>query len=319
MPVLLEGGGGSTYVFKPPPPKPDPKPADPGPTIEYNPYGYVPGGSSTVVAQTIEAQAIADPGPNPVFVPRAIIDSIPPDTIVSLPDGTTTTFEDATQYGPPSPVPAGTTPLNGLDAVDELFRQAGLHNIDPLAAAANALAEGAGGGIGDDGTAYGPWQAHLTDGRLDAFAHMPRNAEQVQRWAWSTDGFAYVFRSMVAGGAAGKTRHDAVHAIVYGFEKPLDEAGAYTDRVKRYDELASYSGDVRALLAPKFKGVGGTISGTGLPGSPAPTVSPSPVPRPAGVSSAWDEGLALAETGIPKMHDTVRSVGESLVDVFKGG
>lgn len=299
----------------PPPPKVTPAPNEP--TVAYNQYGYVHGGDSAAVGQAIEAQAIAFPGPHPVQVPIGIEASIPPDTLVSTPEGGVETFQQAVTAGPPAPTPQATGTLSGLGAVDELFRLAGLHNIDPLAAAANALHEGAGGGIGDSGTAYGPWQIHATDGRIPAFTGMAKSSPAVQAWAWSADGFAYAFRSMVEGGASGLTRHPAVHAIVYGFERPADEAGAYAIRSATYDDLASYSGDIRALLAPKFVGVGSTISGTGLPGPASAAITRPAQPRPAGVGTAWDDLLTLAETGIPRSKDAVESLGASLIDVFR--
>lgn len=226
------------------------------------------------------------------------------------------------QAGPPTP-PAlvNTAPLNGLPFITAMFEQAGLHDIDPLAAAAVALQEGAGGGIGDQGTAYGPWQIHLTDGRLAEFDGRAPNSADVQAWAWSEAGIKEAFDEMVAGGAKGLTRHDSVHAIVYGFEKPANEPKEQADAGAEYDVLYNYPGDVHILLAPKFVGVGGAIAGTGLGGTsqvevaqPAATVQSV---KPAGVNTAWHDLVEGFHQGAPATSGKVKSLAADLVKVFQ--
>ena len=74
-----------------------PKPAA---TVAYDPQGYVPGGSSAKVAQAIEAQAIATPGPTPTYVPVAIEKSIPPTTLVTSQTGQVETLAQPTATSP---------------------------------------------------------------------------------------------------------------------------------------------------------------------------------------------------------------------------
>lgn len=173
----------------------------------------------------------------------------------------------------PPAAPAGGTPLKGAQAVDELYAQADLNGIDALAAAANALHEGAGGGIGDGGTAFGPWQEHLLDGRIPGFVGKPLYSPEVQAWAWSAEGFGHAFRGMVAGGARGLKGLAAVHAIVYGFELPKDEACADQVRQAEYRHLVSLGGQVRAYLIGAF---GGPAFGASVAGTPVNVPEASP-------------------------------------------
>jgi hypothetical protein len=69
------------------------QPVKPAPvTVAYSSTGYVEGGSSLAVAQAVEAQAIATPGSNPVYVPATIEASIPASTLVTTASAATETF-----------------------------------------------------------------------------------------------------------------------------------------------------------------------------------------------------------------------------------
>lgn len=87
--------------------------------------------------------------------------------------------------------------------------------VDPRAALAVASAEGLAGGVGDQGTSYGPFQLHrggaLPSGRGRA-------------WAESPAGILYALRQIgqVAGGMHGQ---QAVANIVRRFERPADPGG----------------------------------------------------------------------------------------------
>lgn len=90
--------------------------------------------------------------------------------------------------------------------------------IDPRAEFAVAKQEGLGGGIGDNGTSFGPNQLHY-GGAYPTSA--PRGAQQSQQWAWSPQGIDYALGQIgkVAGGLHGR---QAINAIVSRFERPAN-------------------------------------------------------------------------------------------------
>jgi hypothetical protein len=208
-------------------------------------------------------------------------------------------------------------PLKGGSALNAIAQACSDDGIDPLACLANVLHEGAGGGIGDNGTAFGPGQIHALDGRLPQFDQAAKNSPVVNAWAWSKNGIDYMVRSMASGkpSAKGLTGHAAVAAIVYGFEKPGDEAGAYLIRAAEYDHLVALSSGWASYVAAKLAGpVAGGATDTGL-GAAAGTTAKGYVP--AGVNAQWRGVVDVFGTDVPKARDAVRSFGLSLPGVFK--
>ena len=108
-----------------------------------------------------------------------------------------------------------------IQYVNERAPQFGL---DPAAVLSIAKFEGMGGGIGDGGHAYGPWQDHLTDFQGRPWYGKGTNNQQVQQWAWSTDGIDYVLGQM-SGVAKNLSGRDAISAIVTGYERSADQPG----------------------------------------------------------------------------------------------
>lgn len=333
MPVQSNDGAGQPKPTPAPPaPKPTPAPKQPQPVGNAAQGGsIVIGGVNTGIPDTAaNAAAIADAAVDSEGAPTGNaaeggtivirgVDTGVPDTAANAEALAAAEAAPTPPAAPPPVAALDTTALSGADAVDELYNQAALHDIDPLAAAANALNEGAGGGIGDQGSAYGPWQIHLTDGRLGAFTGLPAYSPVAQSWAWSQAGFRYAFVSMRAGGAGGLTGAAAVHAIVYGFERPADEAYADTHRTTTYNELVRLGSGVRAQLAREFQGPSG--SGGSVLSPPSVTQPPPKVVAvpPAGVSAAWDNLLELAATSIPRHAAAVNSLRDDLIGVFQGG
>lgn len=92
--------------------------------------------------------------------------------------------------------------------------------IDPRAAIAVASTEGLGGGIGDGGHAFGPWQLNdaggVITGRFKGWS-----PEQINAWAWTPAGIDEALRHIasVSGGMSGA---EAVNNIVRRFERPAD-------------------------------------------------------------------------------------------------
>lgn len=206
--------------------------------------------------------------------------------------------------------------LRGNAFVAYTRQRCAAHNIDALAAFANAMAEGLSGGIGDQGRAYGPWQIWAADGRIQAFAGMPPYAPHIQGWAWSGNGIEYAIRSMVAGGAKGLRGHAAVHAIVYGFEKPSDKAGAYTIRSHNYDLLLAKGSGADAYLAGIADGPSLSVTPSG--GGTTDT-SPSTTKPVANVTTvkAWKELMGFFAHDMPFAANHTRTLSGNLINVFK--
>lgn len=85
--------------------------------------------------------------------------------------------------------------------------------LDPAAVLAVAKQEGLGGGIGDQGTSFGPWQLHV-GGAFPSGVTGNR-----QNWAWSPAGLNYAL-SRISSVAKGLHGSQAVNAIVRRFERP---------------------------------------------------------------------------------------------------
>lgn len=142
----------------------------------------------------------------------------------------------------------------------QLNQYAGKYNIDPAAALAVAQVEGAGGGIGDNGTSFGPWQLHIGGALPDWVGQV--GGDFANTWAWSTDGITYALSKMQESGAGGKTGKDAVIAIVQNFERPADPA----TEIKR----------ALAVLGLPIGPGPQSPSDPGVPGSPPPVNIPPP-------------------------------------------
>lgn len=122
------------------------------------------------------------------------------------------------QPSPELPVPSG--PLEREQMIQYVKAAAPLRHLDAAAVLAVAEQEGLGGGIGDGGLAYGPWQDHLTEFAGRPWYGYGRNNAQVQAWAYSSAGADYSMSQMVANGAANMHGVAAIQAIVYGYERP---------------------------------------------------------------------------------------------------
>lgn len=101
--------------------------------------------------------------------------------------------------------------------------------LDPKAVLAVAAQEGLGGGIGDQGTSFGPFQLHIGGAFPTGVA--PRGQEQ--QWAWSQAGLDYALRHIasVAGGLHGA---QAIQSIVSRFERPANPSGEIARALAAY-------------------------------------------------------------------------------------
>jgi hypothetical protein len=114
--------------------------------------------------------------------------------------------------------------------VAEVFKVAPHYRIDPRAALGVARMEGWGGGVGDYGTSFGPWQLHA-GGSLPRSVYSGPFSAETQEWAWSAQGIEYALKQMRCAGAGAYLGYAAVYAIVTRFERPLypipEVAGAW--------------------------------------------------------------------------------------------
>src|SRR5580765_3277248 len=113
--------------------------------------------------------------------------------------------------------------------------------LDPRAVLAVAGSEGLSGGVGDQGTSFGPFQLHV-GGALPS--------GRGRAWAESRAGIDYAL-GQIQGVARGQTGRTAISNIVRRFERPADPGG----EIQR--ALSSYGGPLPA-------GGGGGGGGTAI-------------------------------------------------------
>lgn len=143
------------------------------------------------------------------------------------------------QYGgfnKPKNVPDYKTPqiTGAKDGYVKAIQEAGAkYGVDINALLSVAAQEGLGGGVGDNGTSFGPFQMHQGGA-------LPPGKDQA--WAESPAGIDYAVQQ-IAKVAGGKRGSDAINAIVTGFEKSANQPGEIANA------LALYSGG-SAVLSP---------------------------------------------------------------------
>ena len=103
-----------------------------------------------------------------------------------------------------------------------VYQVAPRYHVDPAAELAISTQEGAGGGIGDNGTSFGPNQLHA-GGALPMSVYYGPYSERTQSWAWSSTGINYVLHQEeeLCGGLTG---YAAVKCIAYRFERSINPA-----------------------------------------------------------------------------------------------
>lgn len=138
-------------------------------------------------------------------------------------------------------------------------------NLDPRAVLAVASQEGLGGGIGDGGHAFGPFQLNNAGGVITG-KFPGQTPEQINQWAWSPAGIDYALSGInnVAGGLKGAP---AVTNIVSRFERPANIPRETQGALRAYGGVPVVSGADTASMPPQ-----------GLTGPPGGTSRPSPDP-----------------------------------------
>src|SRR5262245_56225909 len=125
-------------------------------------------------------------------------------------------------WGSSQTAPTATAVPAGSSIAQLIASRATALGVDPRAALAVAGQEGLGGGIGDYGTSFGPFQLHY-GGAYPSWA--PRGSQQAsQAWAQRPAGMHYAL-NQIAGVAKGMRGREAVTNIVHRFERPLDKEG----------------------------------------------------------------------------------------------
>lgn len=101
-------------------------------------------------------------------------------------------------------------------------------NLDPRAVFAIAQHEGLSGGVGDNGTSFGPFQLHQ-GGALPSGIPL----SSANQWAWSPQGLDYALSRIgsVAGGLKGLP---AIEAISTRFERPANPQAEIADAARHY-------------------------------------------------------------------------------------
>lgn len=120
-------------------------------------------------------------------------------------------------------------------------QHAPLYGLDPKAVLAVASKEGLGGGIGDEGTSYGPFQLHIGGALPAQYTANGPNSQVTQAWAWSPAGINYAL-GRIAGVAKGQTGNQAITSIVTGFENPADPASEIAGAEANYGTVTGSSG-----------------------------------------------------------------------------
>lgn len=136
---------------------------------------------------------------------------------------------------PPRAVPQGSSHFKysaPRGEAGEIARMAKAYGLDPRAVLGVASGEGLGGGIGDRGTSFGPWQLHW-GGAFPRWAPQG-SAAASQAWAWSRAGMRYAMQQM-AHVARGLKGNAAAWAIIKRFERPRNP-------MSDFDAYLSYSG-----------------------------------------------------------------------------
>lgn len=117
--------------------------------------------------------------------------------------------------------------------VNAILTGARRRGLDPQAVLAVASVEGLGGGIGDQGTSFGPFQLH-------AGGALPRGLRNPQQWAISPAGIDYAL-NQIARVASGRRGRAAVESIVRGFERPADPGGEILKALSKYGKVGGGS------------------------------------------------------------------------------
>ena len=158
----------------------------------------------------------------------------------------------------------------------------GFPNLDPRAVLAIASHEGLGGGIGDNGTSFGPFQLHY-GGAYPSNVAPTGSPQASQAWAWSPQGINYALGQInqVAGGLTG---YNAISNISRRFERPANPAAEIADAASKYNTILG------APSAPLRQPIVSPSAGGGAAGKPVAVSPVTGAPAPSGGLTAAPKG-----------------------------
>lgn len=202
----------------------------------------------------------------------------------------------------------GNRVLRGMAFVNYVRQRADALQLDELAVFAEAYNEGMGGGIGDSGHSYGPWQLY-TGGRLPRiYSKYPPYSAQVNAWAWSEQGIDYAMRGMAGTAAKGKHGLDAVTILTRDYEAPANWEAQNLVRQRTYEQLSRLGGGAWTFLAGIAAGPKGAPA--------APPAAPTPAPQPSGLTQNWRALIAVLRDDVPAagthLQNTARRLNKAV-------
>lgn len=163
------------------------------------------------------------------------------------------------------------------DQINMIMQKARAKGLDPYAVLSVAQQEGLGGGIGDNGTSFGPWQLHVGGAfpsNVNGQSTAGWTAEKRQTWAWSPDGIEYAL-NRIAAVAHGLRGEAAIYQIVHRFERPANPQAEYNAAVATYRK---YGAVVDAYVSPDVTTPGVTQTVTDAQGNVVSVKSGPDVP-----------------------------------------
>lgn len=207
-------------------------------------------------------------------------------------------------------------------------------NLDLQALLAIAQHEGASGGVGDGGHAFGPFQLNNAGGVLTGkFAG--QTPDQINQWAWSPAGIKYALDG-IARVASGQHGAQAINSIASKFERPANVGAEISDALAHYGNGAgsipvppvSPGAAVRAPQAPggnpllgqllsstnQMVGLGANPTLAGLLSGPAPQTPRAPVA--AGVPTAVVPGGRMVTVDGVQVSPAIAKALQGVVSQF---
>lgn len=174
--------------------------------------------------------------------------------------------------------------------------------LDPRAVLAVAKMEGLGGGVGDNGTSFGPFQLHIGGA-------MPKGISNPQKWATSPAGINYALQR-IAGVARGEHGAQAIADIVSRFERPANPSAEIAGAEQAYGGPIGSSPKLGAFQAV----LGGAGGGAGSVNPVAQMLLAQGMQALEGNSSPQQQGATLLQMALAR-----KALGSGSGAVSSGG
>lgn len=128
-------------------------------------------------------------------------------------------------------------PLYGQSLYDFIFRNAQARHLDPATVLAVVPHEGGfQGAVGDSGSSFGPFQLHVGGALPSSIKDNPAtpNVDERAIWANSPAGVNYALSRIKLVTPETDTGTNAIHDIVYKFERPANPEAEFNAAVQTY-------------------------------------------------------------------------------------